>query len=94
MKKDENLFVMPLEDAYANCVRVLKHTGILNMLPHGEHASVTGIDGKEYILPSLSQIQHLVSDNYELIQKKVAQGFDLLLITPLAVPASHLIDIL
>ena len=82
----------PVEREYARCVTALNRTGILTFLPKSESIGVTGIDGKEYPTPTQEQVVELFDHNRELIGRKVPQGFDRLELTPMAIPASSLID--
>ena len=82
----------PVEREYARCVTALNRTGILTFLPKSESIGVTGIDGKEYPTPTQEQVIELFDHNRELIGRKVPQGFDRLELTPMAIPASSLID--
>ena len=82
----------PVEREYARCVTALNRTGILTFLPKSESTGVTGIDGKEYPTPTQEQVIELFDHNRELIGRKVPQGFDRLELTPMAIPASSLID--
>ncbi|MFH1958184.1 MAG: hypothetical protein ABIJ15_06880 [bacterium] len=88
--KSKNLF--PLVREYARCVSALKLTGILTLLPKSESMGVIGIDGKEYPIPTQEQVVELFAHNRELTGRKVPQGFDSLELTPMAIPASLLID--
>jgi len=88
--QSEQLF--PVERKYARCVTALNRTGILTFLPKSESMGVIGIDGKEYPIPTQEQVVELFDHNRELIGRKVPQGFDRLELTPMAIPASLLID--
>jgi hypothetical protein len=83
-----------IESEYSRCVAALNRSGILTLLPTSESFGVIGIDGKEYPIPTLVQIADLFDHNKELISRKVTQGFDRLELTPMAMPASLLIDLM
>jgi hypothetical protein len=53
---------------------------------------VIGIDGKEYPAPTCHQVGEILIHNSSYIEKKMQQGFTRLQITPIAAPASKLID--
>jgi hypothetical protein len=84
----------PVEWEYARCVGALDRTGILTLLPESESMGVTWTDGKEYPLPTREQVCDLFDHNRELVERKVLQGFDRLELTPLAIPAPLLIDLM
>ena len=50
-----------------------------------------GVDGMEYPIPTLDQIQELFDHNKDLAERKIGQGFTQLQITPLAMPLPCLI---
>lgn len=53
---------------------------------------MVGIDGMEYPIPTLDQIQELFDHNKDLAERKVRQGFIQLHLTPLAMPIPILIE--
>lgn len=63
------------------------------MLPGAGNTGVIGIDGKEYPVPTLEQLQELFTHNKEIVDRKIAQGFTQLQLTPFAAPISRLIDL-
>ena len=81
-----------VEGEYRRSVRSLNKTGILSLLPESESLGVLGIDGKEYPMPTPEQVGELFEKNRELIANKQKQGFTKLLMTPLAMPVSLLVD--
>lgn len=82
----------PTEKEYVRCVAALDRTGILTPLPISECQGVIGMEGKEYPLPTLHQVAELISDNDELVGRKVSQGFDRLELVPMAMPLPLLIE--
>jgi hypothetical protein len=84
----------PVEKEYTRCVDALTLSGILTHLPKSESMGVIGIDGKEYPVPTLEQVEELFTHNREIVSRKVPQGFDRLELIPLAMPAPLLIDLL
>jgi hypothetical protein len=84
----------PVEAEYARCVTGLSRTGILTHLPKSGSAGVIGTDGEEYPLPTGDQVADLFDLNRNLVESKVPQGFDRLELTPLALPAARLIELL
>ncbi len=83
--------LFPVDTEYARCVAALEHTGLLTRLTHSDSMGVVGIDGNEYPLPTQEQVGAIFAHNQELVGRKVAQGFDRLALTPLAMPTPRLI---
>jgi hypothetical protein len=84
----------PLEKEYAGTITALNQTGILTLLPRAGNPGVIGIDKKEYPVPTEHQLQEVFARNRELVDRKMRQGFIQLQLTPLAMPASQLIDLM
>src|SRR3989338_2761237 len=59
-------------------------------LESGE-VGITGIDGKDYPVPTQEEIAVLVAENKELIEKKKEQGFTKLLLVPFGMKLEYLI---
>ena len=81
----------PVEREYGRCVTALDRAGILTLLPKSESIGVTGMDGKEYPLPTRAQVVKIFARSKELVCMKTRQGFDRLEMTPLAMPTPALI---
>jgi hypothetical protein len=77
---------------YARAIAALQQTGILAPLPRSGDPGVIGIDGKEYPAPAREQLQQVFERNKELVDRKSRQGFTQLLLTPIAIPVSQLLD--
>lgn len=90
MKINEKL--INVEREYNRCFNALKCTGILTLLPKSESMGVIGIDENEYPIPTQEQVAELLDHNFELVERKVPQGFDSLELTPMAMPTHLLID--
>jgi hypothetical protein len=82
----------PVKREYARCAAALKSSGIVTLLPKSKSLGVIGIDGKEYPMPTREQVVGLFTQNRELENIKVPQGFDRLELTPLAMPILALIE--
>jgi hypothetical protein len=82
----------PVEREYNRCVSVLDRAGILTPLPRSESMGVFGMDGREYPMPTREQVVELFDNDRELVDGKVPQGFDLLEMTPMAMPTLVLLD--
>lgn len=82
-----------LEKEYTRNINALNRAGILTRLPGSGSAGVIGIDGKEYPVPAQEQLQELFTHNKEIADRKIAQGFTQLQLTPVAMPTSRLIDL-
>ena len=88
--QSEQLF--PVQKEYARCITALNRTEILTLLPKSESLGVIGIDGEEYPIPTLEDIEEIFTHNKELIGRKVLQGFDCLELNPIAMPMPDLMD--
>ena len=75
--------VFPLEKEYTRCVAALDRTGLLTNPPPKNHLGVIGLDGNEYPLPTLEEINELFAKNQDLVNTKIPQGFDRLELIPL-----------
>ncbi|MFB3896612.1 MAG: hypothetical protein ACE14V_09950 [bacterium] len=82
----------PVKKEYARCITALNRTGILNHLLKSESMGVIGIDKKKYPIPTLEQVSKLFAQNRKLVARKVLQGFNRLVLTPLAIPIPKLIE--
>jgi hypothetical protein len=82
-----------LEKEYSRIIKVLSQTGILTLLPKSKESGVIGIDGKEYPVPTQEHLQKVFSNNKELVDLKMQQGFTKLQLTPLAIPIPQLIEL-
>jgi hypothetical protein len=87
-----NARLFPLEKEYARTITALNRTGILTLLPRSGSLGVTGIDGREYSVPTQEQLQEVFTRNKELVDRKMRQGFTQLQLTPIAMPTPKLID--
>jgi hypothetical protein len=94
MKRAPGSEEFPVEREYARCMSALKSTGILTLLPGSGSMGVTGTAGKEYPVPTREEVADLFDLNRELVERKAPQGFDRLELTPMAIPAAHLIDLM
>ncbi len=73
---------------YESQVAVLRNVGIMTRLPDGSEG-IIGEDGTQYPIPSLlSMVQRFCEDEkkYELLRRKVEQGFTKLLLVPFGLP--------
>lgn len=77
---------------YVRCIKALNSIGIISLLPQSESLGVIGIDGKEYPVPSVEQIQDLLHRNKKIVEAKKKQGFIRLQLTPFAMPLTVLAD--
>jgi hypothetical protein len=84
----------PVEQEYARCISALTCAGILTDLPESGSRGVRGKDGTEYPVPTLNEVVDIFDRNRELAGRKIPRGFDRLELTPLALPAARLIELL
>jgi hypothetical protein len=83
---------MDIRSEYARCIRSIQATGVLGPLKGTVSPGVVGVDGKEYPAPTIDQLLDLLESNEALVERKGAQGFTHLLLTPVAMPVPRLID--
>ena len=81
---------MDAEDEHRLNLEALEAAGLL--VPLGQGPGVAGFDSGEYPAPTLGQVLDLLERNAELVERKAAQGFTRLLLTPLAVSVQALVD--
>lgn len=81
-----------IEKEYARTIAALKRTGIVTLLPRSKKSGVIGINGEEYPVPTREQLREVFTGNEKLVGRKMRQGFTELRLTPIAMPASQLID--
>ena len=72
---------------------IMKNSGLLERLANGE-LGIKGIDNKEYPIPTPEAIEQLIRQNPEKYQAKIEQGFNQILMVPLAMPLDRQIEIL
>jgi hypothetical protein len=75
-----------LEQQYQRLGACLISTGIQQELPGVSGVGVADALGGYYPAPSWEQVHALLEKNQALVDRKTAQGFTNLLITPLAAP--------
>ena len=80
--------------AYRQDILALRQTGLLELLPKSETMGLLGIDGKEYTVPTLEQIQQELSKDKEIYETKLKQGFTDLQLTPFGSPLGKLTELL
>ncbi len=79
-----------ISEQYENQVALMRDVGILGKLPDGSEG-IIGADGTAYPVPSLlSIVQRFCEDGkkYELLRKKVEQGFRTMQLVPFALRSS------
>jgi hypothetical protein len=91
VKAAKNAFLLGKE--YACAIAALKQSGILTLLPRSKKFGVIGIDGKEYLVPTIGHVRRAFSSNKELVARKRRQGFTKLQLTPMAMPIPRLIEL-
>ena len=78
---------------YQHIITALNNSGVISVLPRSRVPGVIGIDGKEYPVPTQELLQEVFARNKELVDLKMRQGFTQLLLTPIAMPISKLIEL-
>ncbi len=77
-----------LKEQYDSQVELLAEVGIL------ENGAITGIDGKEYLIPTLEQIASRLFERREELSTKHDQGFTKLLLVPFGMSLDTLVETL
>jgi hypothetical protein len=90
----ENWLNVELPKQYEKEYKILVKVGIMGILPEILEDGILGIDGREYPVPSLEQIQSAILANREKYESKMKQGFTKLQMTPFALPLRILIQTL
>jgi hypothetical protein len=72
-----------LPEQYKIQAQILNQLGFLEINRKTDEKCITGIDGKRYDFPKLSQIKEQILQNREIFEQKMKQGFTELQITPL-----------
>ena len=79
-----------LQDQWDYNVRALKQTGIIETFPESYSHGLRGLDGQEYSIPEVDDIQARLEAKREMLETKLEQGFTKLLIVPFGLPLAKL----
>lgn len=90
----EKWLELELPKQYEEKVKILNKLGILEILPDAKDIGIVGINGKEYPLPEMEEIQEEIRKNKEMFEVKMKQGFTNLNIVPFGSPLEKLIKIM
>ena len=90
----EKWLELELPKQYEEKVKILNKLGLLEILPEAKDIGIVAIDGKEYPLPEIEEIQEVIRKNQEIFETKMKQGFTKLQITPFGLPLAKLINIM
>jgi hypothetical protein len=90
----ENWLNVELPKQYEKEYKILVKVGIMGILPEILEDGIIGIDGREYPVPTLEQIQEVILANREKYESKMKQGFTKIQMTPFALPLRILIQTL
>jgi hypothetical protein len=88
LDNEGHLDLQRLQEQYDFQVTLLASLDLLE--DHNGHLGITGIDHRFHLLPSLDVIQSRLQA--PALRRKVAQGFNQLLLVPFALPLTRLID--
>ncbi|MFC1640574.1 hypothetical protein ACFL2D_00835 [Patescibacteria group bacterium] len=85
---------LQLKEQYKSQIKALNEAGILEILPETNEIGIVGIDGREYPVPTISEIKKRIQDpeTIALLEAKFEEGFKDLLLVPHAMPLSVLAD--
>jgi hypothetical protein len=83
-----------LQEQWEEQVRTLNETGILELLPKSQDIGIVDINGKEQPIPTFEQILKSLDteEQREILKEKLEQGFTKLLMVPIGLPISIIID--
>ncbi len=70
---------------------ILQRMAIIKVLSDGKSLGITGIDGKEYIAPTLVDVMKRLEGKKEFLAKKIKQGFTKIILVPFAAPIETII---
>ncbi|MDP2161173.1 MAG: hypothetical protein Q8K02_11860, partial [Flavobacterium sp.] len=90
----ENWLNIELPKQYEKEYKILVKLDLLGFLMEKLDDGIIGIDGREYPVPTLEQIQEVILANREKYESKMKQGFTKLQMTPFALPLRILIQTL
>ncbi|MCR4429114.1 MAG: hypothetical protein NUV68_07275 [Caldiserica bacterium] len=82
-----------IKEQYPILIRALQDSGMLSFLPSSGKLGVLGLDNKEFPVPTSQDLERILSENRKLVYQKRKQGFTELLLTPLGMAFSRLIEI-
>jgi len=88
----EKWLELELPKQYNEKVKILNKLGLLEILPEAKDIGIVGIDGKEYVLPEMEEIQEKLEKNKEIFETKMKQGFTDINIVPFGLPLQKLIN--
>lgn len=82
---------LDLKRQYKSQRNILEGADILERLYSGE-LGITGIDGKPYPMPSYQEIQRIVREKKDVLEKKTDQGFTKMLIVPFGMKLDDFVE--
>lgn len=77
-------------EQYQAQVEMLRQAGVVETLPSGAEG-IIGIDGREYPIPTLEQVEAKLAERAELVETKAEQGFTKLLLVPFGMSLDKLV---
>ena len=85
---------LELRKQWGQQVKTLNETGIIELLPKSQDIGIVDINGKEQPIPTYEQILESLNnkEQREVIKEKQEQGFTKLLMIPMGLPVSVIID--
>jgi len=87
----EQLTQKELTKQYEFQKKIFEKAGILEKLSTGEMV-IKGIDNQNYTFPKMEEISKMMKENQEVLQTKIEQGFQKLLIVPFGMKLDDLIE--
>jgi len=83
-----------LKEQWEEQVKTLNETGIIELLPKSQDIGIIDINGEEQPIPAFEQILKSLDtkEQQELLKTKLEQGFTKLLMVPMGLPISIILD--
>lgn len=75
---------LKLKEQVERQINILSKVGILEVMLDGKTLGITGIDNKKYNVPTVDEIYQRLETKKNLVEKKIQQGFNKVLIVPFA----------
>jgi hypothetical protein len=71
----ENWVEHDVKKQYEEQVAIFHEVGLLEFFPEKQAMGIVGIDGREYPIPEIKQVQDYLRENKKKYEEKVKQGF-------------------
>ncbi len=85
------LLGIKIEEQIAKQTEILQKASLLKMLSDGKSLGIVGIDGKEYIAPTLADVTKRLDNKKDFVAEKIRQGFNKVILVPFGAPLESII---